>query len=69
MKDLLIGRILRELMEERPEQYAWAEELAELLNREGALDPDEWPDTPWPTWRWAAVLTAIGWWIERLDGT
>ena len=64
-----LGRLVRELMAEQPESYAWTEELAELLNREGALDPSEWPDTPWPTWRWATVLTAISWGIEKLDGT
>ena len=63
------GRLVRELMAEQPKRFAWTEELAALLNREGALDPSEWPDTPWPTWRWATVLTAIGWGIETLDGT
>jgi hypothetical protein len=56
-------------MEETPERYAWAEELAELLNHEGVLDLTEWPDTPWPTWRWATVMTAISWGVEKLDGT
>jgi hypothetical protein len=41
--------------------------LAELLNREKALDPSKWPDAPWPTWRWATVMTAISWGIECLD--
>jgi hypothetical protein len=64
-----LGRLVRELMAEHPEKYEWAEELSGLLNREVALDPSEWPDTPWPTWRWATVLTAISWGIETLDGT
>jgi hypothetical protein len=60
--------LVRERMDETPERYEWAEELAELLNREGALDPSEWPDAPWPTWRWATVMTAISWGIEKRDG-
>lgn len=54
-------------MDENPERCEWAEELAELLNWEGALDPSEWPNTPWPTWRWATMMTVISWGIEKLD--
>jgi hypothetical protein len=62
--------LARELIEERPERYAWAEELSELLlNREGALDPTEWPNAPWPTWRWATLMAAISWGVEKLEVT
>ncbi len=64
-----LGWLVRELMDETPECYAWVDALAELLNREGLSDLAEWPDAPWPTWRWATVLTAISWGIEALDDT
>lgn len=56
--------MVQQLLPEKPEYEAFAEALSKLLANQ--VDPDLWGPQPWPAWKWATVLIATDWAVERI---